>query len=111
VLANLLRNAGEACHQHADAALRVTAERQDPEEVTIRVIDNGPGVPAEQRHLLFQPGLGKGSSDSGGLGLGLAISHHLIEGHGGRIWAEQTPGGGATFAFTIPVAREAEASA
>ncbi|WP_313538182.1 GAF domain-containing sensor histidine kinase [Sphingomonas sp.] len=112
VLANLLRNAGEACQQHADAAIRVTAERQDPLAVTIRVIDNGPGVPPDRRHLLFQPGLGNGRGESGGgLGLGLAISHHLIEGHGGRIWTEQTPGGGATFAFTIPAIREAVAEA
>lgn len=107
VLANLLRNAGEACQHHADAAIYITAERLSPEEVTVRVIDNGPGVPAEQRHVLFQPGLSNARCDtSGGLGLGLAISHHLIEGHGGRIWAEQTPGGGATFAFTLPAARD-----
>lgn len=103
VLANLLRNAGEACRNHPDAAILITAERLDPEEVTIRVIDNGPGVPPERRHILFQPGLGNGRCDTGGgLGLGLAISHHLIEGHGGRIWAEETPGGGATFGFTVP---------
>ncbi|WP_333572564.1 sensor histidine kinase [Sphingomonas sp.] len=103
VLANLLRNAGQACQHHADAAILVTAERQAPAEVTIRVIDRGPGVAPAQRHVLFQPGLGNGRCDTGGgLGLGLAISHHLIEGHGGRIWAEETPGGGATFAFTIP---------
>lgn len=105
VLANLLRNAGEACQHHGGAAILVTAEKQDPAEVTIRVIDNGPGVAPEQRDILFQPGLGNGRCDTGsGLGLGLAISLHLIEGHDGRIWAEETPGGGATFAFTIPAA-------
>jgi signal transduction histidine kinase len=107
VLANLLRNAGEACQNHADAAILITAERHDLDEVTLRVIDNGAGIAPERRHVLFQPGLGNGRCDtSGGLGLGLAISHHLVEGHGGRIWAEETPGGGATFAFTIPAARD-----
>lgn len=103
VLANLLRNAGQACQQRPGATIIVTAERLEPEEVTIRVIDNGPGVAPAQRNVLFQPGLGNGRCDTGGgLGLGLAICHHLIEGHNGRIWAEETPGGGATFAFTVP---------
>ncbi|OAN57169.1 sensor histidine kinase [Sphingomonas sp. TDK1] len=109
VLANLLRNAGEACHLHGDARIHVTAERHSPDEVTIRVIDTGPGVPAEQRGILFQPGLGDGRCSTGsGLGLGLAISLHLVEAHGGRIWAEETQGGGATFAFTLPAARAAD---
>lgn len=103
VLANLLRNAGEACAGRSGASILVVAERDDPAEIIVRVVDNGPGVPPDQRPILFQPGLGNGRCDTGGgLGLGLAISHHLIEGHGGRIWAEETPGGGATFAFTIP---------
>ncbi|WP_010542847.1 GAF domain-containing sensor histidine kinase [Sphingomonas elodea] len=105
VLANLLRNAGEACIGRTDAAVTVATRAHGPGAVVVRVIDNGCGVSPEVQPSLFQPGLGKGDKP-GGMGLGLAISHHLIEGHGGRIWVEDTPGGGATFAFTLPAILE-----
>lgn len=105
VLANLLRNAGQACNGRPEARVTVTTDVHAPGEVVVRVIDNGPGVTADRRPMLFQPGLRDGRADGPGLGLGLAIAHHLIEGHGGRIWVEETPGGGATFDFTLPAAR------
>jgi len=65
----------------------------------ITVSDRGPGIPEEQLETIFdqfvQSKLTK--TQAGGTGLGLAISRELISGHGGRIWAENRPGGGATF--------------
>lgn len=104
VLANLLRNAGEACLGQPSPAITIATAPQDAESVVVRVIDNGRGVAPSVKPMLFQPGLGDGGHSAQGMGLGLTISRHLIEGHGGRIWAEETPGGGATFAFTLPAA-------
>jgi signal transduction histidine kinase len=72
--------------------------------VLIAVADHGPGIPAARRETVFDKfyrlerrGTIKGS------GLGLAVSKGLVEGHGGRIWVAETPGGGATFAFELPI--------
>jgi signal transduction histidine kinase len=103
VLANLLRNAAQACDGHEGRTIRISTSVLSPDELAISVADDGPGVPAELRNLLFMPGLGGGRRAAGmGLGLGLAISHNLVEGHGGRMWASETPGGGATFSFSLP---------
>ncbi|MBC9032382.1 GAF domain-containing protein [Sphingomonas sp. JC676] len=99
ILATLLRNAAEAT-ESADGSLVIVETRaRSADEIEIRVIDNGPGVAADIREALFQPGLGTSSS---GLGVGLAISRNLVEAHGGTIRVEDTPGGGATFCFTLP---------
>lgn len=105
VLANLLRNAGQACAQRPAASITVATRPHEGGTVAVQVIDNGHGVAPARLPILFQPGLGNAGSSSSGMGLGLAISQHLVQGHGGRIWAEQTPGGGATFTFTLPAAQ------
>jgi len=81
----------------------------EPEGGGIRtcVIDNGPGVPADQLPRLFDRfwrGEPSRSRATGGSGLGLTIARQIIEVHGGRIWAEETPGGGLTLCFWLPVA-------
>ena len=80
----------------------------DPDDagVTARIADNGPGISAaEYEHLFerFWRGDASRSRATGGSGLGLAIARRIIELHGGRIWAEPTPGGGLTIAFWLPV--------
>ena len=73
----------------------------------VSVIDRGPGIdPGELPRLFgrFYRAEGAAASDAAGLGLGLFICRGLVESHGGRIWVEATPGGGATFAFTLPYA-------
>lgn len=99
ILANLLRNAAEATESAGGGLVIIETRARSADEIEIRVIDNGPGVPADIRKALFQPGLGSSSS---GLGVGLAISRNLVEAHGGSIRVEDTPGGGATFCFTLP---------
>ena len=78
--------------------------------VTVRVIDHGRGVPPERANDIFQRFHQVDASDSrdkGGTGLGLAICKSIVNEHGGRIWMETTPGGGATCAFTLPVSQTA----
>ena len=68
--------------------------------VEIRVADSGGGIPADVKSRLFSPFL---TTKAGGTGIGLRISLSIVEAHGGRLWAEDNPGGGAVFAFTLPI--------
>jgi two-component system sensor histidine kinase KdpD len=76
--------------------------------VHVRVIDQGPGIPREEREKVFEPfqRLGDGGSDRPtGVGLGLAVAKGFTEAMGGELTLEDTPGGGATFVFSLPRAR------
>jgi signal transduction histidine kinase len=82
--------------------VRVSARRH-PDAWQFAVADNGIGIDpvfAERIFGMFQRGQAGEAYD--GTGIGLAICRRIVERHGGRIWVEPTPGGGATFAFTIP---------
>jgi signal transduction histidine kinase len=107
VLVNLLTNANEYCPE--GAAIEVKACRAAA-EVEIDVIDDGPGIPAEQLEHIFERFTRGDAGETqrvGGTGLGLAISKSLIELHGGTIDAESTPGSGSTFRIRLPaIARE-----
>jgi len=75
----------------------------DPPGVQVCVADHGPGVPAAERERIFEEFTRiDARPDSTGTGLGLAIVHALVTAHGGRVWCEETPGGGATFVFVVP---------
>jgi PAS domain S-box-containing protein len=78
------------------------------DSVVVSVRDHGQGIPAEELDKLFKP-FGKttvrGTAGEKSTGLGLAICRKIVEGHGGRIWAESEPGKGSTFSFSLPVAR------
>jgi two-component system sensor histidine kinase KdpD len=88
-----------------------------PKAVLVTVADRGPGLPANEQDRVFEKFYrSPGSSGASGVGLGLTIVRGIILAHGGRIWAENRPGGGAAFIFTLPltgpqpsVAAEAEA--
>lgn len=74
------------------------------DEARVAIADGGPGIPAEQRPRVFDRyWRGRGASRQG-IGLGLFIVKGLVEAHGGSIWVEETPGGGATFVFALPAA-------
>ena len=72
--------------------------------LTVRVCDNGPGVPPEQQDLIFEKFRQGGAADHRpqGTGLGLPISRDIVAHFGGRLWFEPGPGGGACFQFSLP---------
>lgn len=87
--------------------IRFEARRGD-KELIFSVIDRGPGVPELKREDVFRyftQGDASSTREHGGLGLGLYICRELVEALGGRIWVEETPGGGATFRFVLPQRR------
>jgi PAS domain S-box-containing protein len=103
-ITNLLSNAIK--FSPANGIVRITAEGLDA-EVLFDVSDQGPGIPADQLESIFKRFAQVDASDTRekqGTGLGLAICRGIVEQHGGRIWAENRPGGGATFQFTLPIA-------
>jgi two-component system sensor kinase FixL len=85
----------------------VRAQRHGEGEVEVAVEDNGPGIAPERLGRLFEPFF---TTKANGMGIGLSISHTIIEAHGGRIWAENNAGEGATFRFTLPLAGAARSS-
>jgi signal transduction histidine kinase len=95
---NLLRNAVEAGAGRAGLAVSCAPRGADGAE--IRIVDHGPGIPADLRSRLFDPYVTGGKE--GGTGLGLALVRQTVESHGGHVHLEDTPGGGATFVVTLP---------
>ena len=100
VLQNLLHNAIKFTPKKGLITIGATAQKED---VVISVSDTGPGIAAEDLPRIFERfyKVDRMRSERG-TGLGLAIARHIVEGHGGRIWAESEPGRGATFYFTLP---------
>jgi signal transduction histidine kinase len=71
--------------------------------VRISVMDDGPGIPADDLPHVFDRFWQGDRAPTGTSGLGLAIARELVQAHGGSIWAESAPGSGATFRFTLPL--------
>ena len=72
------------------------------ETVELRIIDHGPGVPADERARLFEPFQRLGDTGGTGVGLGLAVAHGFLTAMGGSIAADETPGGGLTMVIALP---------
>jgi two-component system sensor histidine kinase KdpD len=102
-LINLLENAAK----YSDGPIEIRAALV-PGEALIEVADCGPGIPPGQDARIFDKfhrAVREGSP--GGVGLGLAICRAIVAAHGGRIWAQNRAGGGASFSFALPIKGEA----
>ncbi|MFC2030644.1 ATP-binding protein [Chloroflexota bacterium] len=108
VLRNLLDN---AIKYSPNGGLIIVSGEARPGEAVLSVADQGQGIAPEHLHQLFEKffraraGLAKHVAGSG---LGLPISHAIVESHGGRIWAESVVGQGTTFYFTLPLREPAQ---
>ena len=100
VLINLLENAVK--YTPAGTAIDVRAWAED-DQVMVEVADRGPGLAAGDESRIFEKFYRGAAPDSRGAGLGLAICRAIVEAHGGRIWAQNRPDGGAVFRFSLPV--------
>lgn len=100
VLGNLIGNA----LKHARGAPIEISVRRTDDAAVIAVRDGGPGIPPHELPHVFDR-YWHGRTKKGGAGLGLAIAKGIVEAHGGRMDVASTPGDGAEFAFTLPLAR------
>jgi two-component system OmpR family sensor kinase len=102
VIRNLVRNAID--HTSPGGSIRVAATPMAG-SLRISVTDDGPGIPPSERDRIFARFYRADSARdraTGGTGLGLAIARAVVEAHGGHIWADQAPGGGARITFELP---------
>jgi two-component system, OmpR family, sensor histidine kinase KdpD len=98
-IANIAANA--RTHAQSDAPIRILGSAVNG-RVELRVVDRGPGIPAEAREKVFEPFQRLGDRPSGdGVGLGLAVARGFVEAMGGEIGIEDTPGGGLTMVLAF----------
>ncbi|MGE3282583.1 MAG: sensor histidine kinase [Alphaproteobacteria bacterium] len=103
VLNNLVDNAIKVSPPQGTIAVQLSRE---DDSALLRVTDQGPGIPADELQVIFQPfrqgHLGT-TKEGKSAGLGLAIANSIVRGHGGRLWAESIPPNGASFFVQLPV--------
>ena len=98
VVYNLAANARDAMPRGGTFTV---ATRQSGEQIELRFSDTGLGVPEEARDRIFEPLFTYGKRE--GAGLGLSIARRIVEEHGGKLWLESSPEGGATFILSLPL--------
>ncbi len=108
VLLNLMMNAMDAMRPVTDRphVLRIQTKYHEERTVLVAVQDSGVGLNPGVMEKLFETFY---TTKPEGLGMGLSICRSIIEGHGGRLWAESKEGSGATFQFTLPIESEGPA--
>jgi signal transduction histidine kinase len=102
----VLNLVGNAIKFTDSGSVRISATRSD-DHFVVSVADTGPGIAPDEQERVFEEFHQVDASSTrakGGTGLGLAIAKRIVELHGGRIWVESTPGQGARFTFTLPIA-------
>jgi signal transduction histidine kinase len=99
VFINLISNAIEAMEgSNVPPLVKLRAEVTDNNEMLVQVIDNGSGMPDTEK--IFDAFV---TTKDKGMGIGLTVSRWIVEAHGGRLWAENTPDGGAKFSVALPL--------
>jgi two-component system sensor kinase FixL len=99
VLLNLIRNAIDAMTNSQKKELLISKELLGDGMILVSISDTGAGIQPEVREQLFQPFV---TTKPQGMGVGLSISRTIVDSHGGRLWADDNPQGGAIFRFTLP---------
>jgi signal transduction histidine kinase len=111
VLVNLVSNAIKFSDAGSHVGIELSEARlgSGKQGVRCRVIDEGPGIPDKELKAVFDKFIqsSKTKTGKGGTGLGLAICNHIINAHGGAIWAENAKPHGAVFTFVIPIDHDA----
>ncbi len=108
VVSNLLHNAIKFTPAGGKVTITATTSREYPDMLLLQVADTGIGIPARDLPRIFERFYKTDRARSqGGTGLGLAIAKHLVQAHGGHIWARSKEGQGSQFQFTLPLADEA----
>jgi signal transduction histidine kinase len=104
VLMNLAINGIDAMHdcRPGEAKMLISTALVGGSAVRVSVADSGTGVPPDALNRIFDAFY---TTKGQGTGLGLSIARTIVETYGGRIWAENRPGGGATFFFTMPLSK------
>ncbi|HWQ92314.1 MAG TPA: HAMP domain-containing sensor histidine kinase, partial [Clostridia bacterium] len=108
-LGNLVDNAIKYGKTGGTVTVGAEPARETHLQVEVWVADDGPGIPAESLDRVFERfyRVDKARSrDQGGTGLGLSIVKHIIQSHGGRVWATSEPDQGAVFRFTLPARQQ-----
>ena len=104
VLVNLLDNANK--YTPEGGLIEVSILHRTAQKVQISVCDNGPGIPEENRELIFEEHFRLSRDENKeGYGIGLSLCQRIVRAHYGRIWVDSCPGQGSCFHFTLPVYR------
>ena len=96
-----MRNAIDAMRNSLKKDLTISKELSAGGLLTVSISDTGTGIEPEIREQLFQPFV---TTKAEGMGFGLSISRTIVDAHGGKLWVDDDPGGGANFRFTLPIA-------
>ena len=98
LVVNLVRNAIDAVAKFPDREIKISTRADADDKLVTIVEDSGPGVDSAVMGRVFQP---LASTKPTGMGLGLSICRAIVENHGGRIWVQPSPLGGAAFCFVL----------